>query len=56
MAILQNTLAQKTSTFAKPTEQRFTLNTGCSLKYMRGVCKNIIHMQKIHVHTPKQVI
>ena len=34
---LLNTLAQKTSTFAKPTEQRFALSTGCSLKYMWSV-------------------
>ena len=32
-------LLKKTSTFAKPTEQRLILHTGCSLKYMHGVCK-----------------
>ena len=46
-------LLKKTSTFANPTEQRFALSTGCSLKYMRGVCKNITHEHKIHLHTPK---
>jgi len=29
------------------------LNTGSSLKYMHGVCKNITHEHKIHLHTPK---
>jgi len=49
-------LLKKTSTFAKPTEQRFALSTGCSLKYMCGVCKIITHEHKIHLHTPKLVI
>ena len=48
-------MLKKTSTFAnlKPTEQWFMLNTGSSLKYMHGVCKNITHEHKIHLHTPK---
>ena len=56
MAIFVKQTCSKTSTFAKPTEQRLPMHTCCSLKYMHGICKNITHGHKIHLYTPKYVI
>ena len=56
MAIFVKQICSKTSTFAKPTEQRLPMHTCCSLKYMHGICKNITHGHKIHLYTPKYVI
>jgi len=52
MAIFVKQTCSKTSTFAKPTEQRLPMHTCFSLKYMHGICKNITHGHKIHLYTP----